>query len=198
MTPKQNVVPPNGHHFVDRSSGVEHKIVGHSYQDVAEKLLRYRLANKLPVGSPLTEVYEYVCSTWPHFCDATPQEVVYRTTSEPSFTVAVMLWMSKMWDRQARTPKSLVPDSEAIRRAVICQACPLQKDWSDYGCGSCVSSIRQKGFVFRAGRETGIKGVMGCGVLKQDNTTAVFAHLEGLPEAAEEQKLRLPNGCWRK
>ncbi|NBW10607.1 MAG: hypothetical protein EBR82_21540 [Caulobacteraceae bacterium] len=198
MIPKQSVVPPSGHHFIDRSGGNEHRIIGSSYQDVAEQILKYRLSNRLAIGNPLQELYEFVCGTWPHFCDTAQPEATYNVTSEPAFTVAVMNWMANAWSRQANTPNALVSDGEAQRRAEVCRGCPKQIDWADYGCGSCVASIRQKGYVFRAGRETGIKNVTGCSVLKQDNSTAVFAHLDSLPDATPEQMEKLPTGCWRK
>lgn len=197
MIPKEGIIPPGGHHYIERHQGTETKIVGHSYQDVAEQLLKFRIANKIALGQPLDDVRGFVCTNWPHFCTDNQPMVATRTTSEPSFTVAVMQWMATLWDRQARVPKNLVGDAEAQRRAAICQGCPLQRDWADYGCGSCVASVRQKGYVYRAGRETGIK-ITGCAVLKQDNTTAVFAHPDALPEATEAQRASLPHQCWRK
>lgn len=198
MSPKANIVPPGGFHFVDRSNGEEHRIVGSSYQDVAEQVLRYRLANKLPVGQPLDEVFGYVCNNWPHFCSSASVPVPSPVSVKPSFTVGVMQWMARLWERQAASPRQLVSDTEAARRANICRGCPLQKDWADYGCASCVSSIRQKGYVFRAGRETGLKGVTGCRLLVQDNTTAVFADLASLPDVPVEVREQMPNNCWRK
>jgi len=102
-----------------------------------------------------------------------------------------------MWQRQALSPTPLVSDTEAQRRACICAECPFQKDWADYGCGSCVDGVRQRSYVFRAGREVTPK-VTGCSILKQDNTSAIFAAKSSLPEATIEQREKLPRNCWRK
>jgi hypothetical protein len=196
MIPKTSIVPPGGHHFIERHNGAEHKITGSSFIDVAEQLLRFRVANKIDVGQPLDEVNAYVCETWPHFCHAASPQVMPKT-SEPSFTVAVMAWMKQLWERQAHVPRPLESETVANRRAEICHGCPLQRDWADYGCGSCVSSIRQQSFVFRAGKEPHRK-VTGCSILKQENNAACFANVSSLPDMTPEQRAALPNHCWRK
>ena len=197
MTPKEGIIPPGGHHFIERVGETSHRIDGDSFRNVAERLLKFRVANKLPVGQPLDEVYAYVCSNWPHFCHVPSPEQQPRTTSEPSFTIGVLHWVTRLWQRQALTPAPLVSDTVAEQRAAICRACPHQRDWADYGCGSCVEGVRQRSFVFRAGREVGTK-VTGCAILKQDNTSAIFASVSSLPEATPEERAKLPNHCWRK
>jgi hypothetical protein len=196
MTPKTGIIPPNGFHFVEKHGTVERKITGSSYTDVAEQLLRYRIANKIPVGQPMDEIVAYVCGTWPHFCTATAPQV-HPKTSEPAFTIAVMEWLKRLWERQAARPQTLAGDGEVARRAAVCHGCSFQKDWADYGCGSCVSSVRQQSYVFRAGRETPQK-VTGCSILKQDNNAACFAPASSLPDATEAQRAALPSYCWRK
>jgi hypothetical protein len=193
MIPKEGIIPPGGHHFIENGQRLD----GDSFKGVAEQLLRYRIANKIPVGQPLNEVNEYVCSNWPHFCLQQAPEVQYRLSSEPTFTIAVLHWMTTLWQRQSLTPTPLVSDTEAQRRAAICKECRFQKDWSDYGCGSCVEGVRQRSFVFRAGRET-VSKVTGCGILKQENSAAVFAAIASLPEATAEEREKLPSNCWRK
>lgn len=193
MAPKEGIIPPGGHHFVE-SDG--HRIEGSSFKEVAEGMIRYRLANKLPLGQPMDELNQYVCGNWPHFCAQPAPEITGQVSSEPAFTVAVMHWLSRLWDRQSLVPTPLVSDTEAQRRAAICRECPRQQDWADYGCGSCVDNIRRRSYVFRAGRET--SKVTGCSILKQENQSAVFAAQATLPEPTQEQAAQLPNNCWRK
>jgi hypothetical protein len=196
MIPKTSVIPPGGHHFYQPLNGVKHRIDGASYTEVAENLLRFRIANKIDVGRPMDELNEYVCGTWPHFCSgAAPQ--VFPRTSEPAFTIGVLEWTKRLWERQSLNPQPLESEVTANRRAEICSKCPHQKEWADYGCGSCVASVRQQSFVFRAGRTTNRK-VSGCSILKQENAAACFASLSVLPDATVAQREALPNHCWRK
>lgn len=197
MSPKEGIIPPGGHHFIEQVGGATHRIDGDSFRDVAEKLLKFRVANKIAVGQPMDEINEYVCKNWPHFCHMPSQEPNYRVSAEPSFTIAVLHWVTKLWQRQALTPTPLVPDAEAARRAAVCRECPMQRDWADYGCGACVEGVRKRSFVFRAGRDIGVK-VTGCSVLKQDNTSAIFASHSSLPEVTAEENAKLPSNCWRK
>lgn len=198
MTPNEGVVPPNGFHFNETHGATTIRIEGSSYDDVAEQLLKYRLANKLELGRPKEEVLSYVCTTWPHFC----KEQLFQaptTSIKPSFTIAVLQWMQKVWQRQSIVPQMLVSDMEANRRAEICRDCPLQRDWADYGCGSCIDQVRRQSIVFRAGKEvSNASKVTGCSILEQENHSACWAHRDTLPEATQEQKDALPNRCWRK
>jgi hypothetical protein len=196
MIPKSGIIPPGGFHFFEERNGTRHKIEGHSYADVAEQLLRFRIANKIAVGQPMDEVNSYVCETWPHFCHAAATPVMPRT-SEPTHTVGVLAWVRLLWERQALVPQPLENESTANRRAAICHGCQFQKDWADYGCGSCVDAVRKQSYVFRAGREVQPK-VTGCSILKQENNAACFASKSSLPDMTPQQREALPNHCWRK
>lgn len=199
MIPKTGVIPPNGYHFIERHNGVERIINGTSYENVAEQLLKYRVSNSLPYGRPFEEVCEYVCSGWPHFCtDHAPASPSPEAT-KPTFTIEVLQWTQMLWKRQAHIPQPLVSDIEANRRAEICKGCPFQKDWADYGCGTCVDSVRRHSTVFRAGKEVaGAKKPMGCSILGQENHAAVWAAKGSLPDMTPEQKNQLPTQCWRR
>jgi len=199
VIPRTGVIPPNGYHFIERHGDVEKIINGTSYENVAEQLLKYRVSNQLPLGRPYEEVCAYVCGTWPHFC--TDQEPVglVPESSKPTFTIEVLQWVQLLWKRQAHVPQPLVNDMEANRRAEICKDCPFQKDWSDYGCGTCVDSVRRQSLVFRAGKDVaGTKKPMGCSILGQENHAAVWAAKGSLPDMTPEQKAQLPAPCWRR
>jgi hypothetical protein len=197
MIPKTGIIPPGGHHFIERHGTTERRIEGSSYDDVAEQLLRYRVANGIPLGQPRDEIVAYVCGTWPHFC-AEQLSVPPPVSSKPGYIAGVTMWLQELAQRQAMSPKPLVGDEEANRRAEICRGCPLQKTWEE-GCGSCRDSIRRQGFVFRAGKDvSNAKKVLGCSVLFQENHAAAWAHKDVLPPVPEEDKARLPHNCWRR
>ncbi len=199
-TPKESIVPPGGHHFVEKREGhPDQRIEGGSYKEVAERLLRFRLANGISPGNPLREVHDYVCGSWPHFCDEpapfhpttasggpTPSHLSYR----------VLQFLNQLWRRQAGAPRELASDVLARSRAEICARCPKQQSWTDGGCGTCISQAQQVGYVYRAGRSSGIdSSLLGCRVLGQDNKTAVWS--TNLPDIAPEHRAELPAECWR-
>lgn len=196
--PKESIIPPGGFHFVERHADrPEVRIEGSSYRDVAAKMLQYRLANKLPPGDPLTEIYAYVCGSWPHFCDEHGPMPAPRADTAGHISAQILQWMNQLWRRQAGTPRMLADDTKARARAEKCAGCPKQIPWTDGGCGSCISSAQQVGYIYRAGRTTGLeKTLLACSVARQDNATAVWS--ENLPDLTPEQRAALPDFCWRK
>ena len=196
--PKESIIPPGGHHFIEKIDGQpDVRIEGANYREVAAALLRHRLANKVPPGDPLSEVYGFVCGQWPHFCDDVGPVPAPRSTSQGHISGDILHWMNQLWKRQAGAPRSLVQDPKARRRAEVCAQCPKNVEWTAGGCGSCISTAQQVGYVYRAGRTTGIdQNLLGCSIVRQDNHTAVWS--DNLPDMTEAQKAALPDHCWRK
>lgn len=193
MTPKEHIVPPGGFHYEDKVQ--RYRVEAHSYQSVAEAVLRYRVENKLPVGNPLKDVLDYVCANWPHFCSE-HNPPINGGNANPSLASRVSVWMSSLY-RAARTlGGNFVGPDEAARRAAICAACPQNKEWKT-GCGSCLQSAVQLGYTFRAGRSVANEKVLGaCDITGQENATAVWVK-EVMP-MLPEQHASLPAACWRK
>lgn len=193
VTPKEGIIPPGGFHYEDKTQ--RFRVEGSSYQSVAEAVLRYRLENKLPVGNPLKDVLDYVCTNWPHFCSE-HNPPINGGNANPSLSSRVAVWMSSLY-RAARTlASSFVASEEAARRAKICEACPFNKEWKT-GCGSCLQATVQLGYTFRAGRQTPNEKVLGaCDIIGQENATAVW--VKGLIPIAPDEYARLPAQCWRK
>lgn len=201
QTPKESVVPPGGHHFIEKREGhPDQRIEGGSYKEVAERLLGYRLANGFPPGNPLGEVHAYVCGNWPHFCDEpVPLAVPDHNPKAPApahLSYRVLQFLNQLWRRQAGAPRELAGDMLARQRAEVCARCPRQRSWTDGGCGTCIEQAQRVGYVYRAGRNSGIdKELLGCTILGQDNRTAVWS--QNLPDITPEQRAELPPTCWR-
>lgn len=193
--PKEGIIPPGGFHYESREH--RYRIDGSSYQSVAENVLRYRLENKLPVGNPLKDVIDYVCSNWPHFCSE-HNPPINGGNARPSLASRISVWMSSLY-RLARTlgaSSNFVGQDEADRRAAICKACPHNVEWRE-GCGSCLEATRQLGFTFRAGRKSIHEAALkGCSVVGQENATAVW--VKGLPPLSPDELKALPTPCWRR
>lgn len=193
--PKENIVPPGGFHYEDKVQ--RFRVDGHSYQSVAEALLRYRLENKLPVGNPLKDVLDYVCTNWPHFCSP-HNPPIHGGNASPAISSRISVWLSSLY-RAARTlggSENFVTQAEADRRAAICRSCPHNVEWR-HGCTGCLQGISTLGFTFRAGRTAAEeKALKGCDVIGQENATAVW--VRALPPASPSEYEALPKHCWRK
>lgn len=196
LVPKQSLVPPGGFHFVDSSSGQAVRIEGESTDDVASKVLKYRLANSLPVGNPLKEVNDYICGNWSHFCDDPenlPRILPTLFNQGEHISRRVASWMADFVRNYRGDPG--VGQNEAERRAAICANCPQNIRYDETGCGACLDNIARLAFVFKANRQTGLDSELrGCKGTAQHNGCAVWA--KTLPPVPDG--VILASNCWRK
>lgn len=194
--PRSSVIPPNGFHFIDHSTGVEKRIEGSSYEDVADRVLKFRLANGKEPGNPAAELIDYVCGTWPHFCsDDSPRGPKTVTSRARHLSTRVAGWLATFYSL-ARADAG-VGGGESQRRAGICAQCPQNREYRDGGCGSCLESISRLFFVWRRDRPIPHEAKLGaCGITSQLNAAAVMA--KTLPPLTAEQIELLPGNCWRK
>jgi hypothetical protein len=191
--PKDSLIPPGGHHI--EIDGI--KIEGSSYQEVAEKLLRYRLENSLPPGNPLGEVLDYTCNKWPHFCsDTSPVAPANRPAT--SMATRVTGWMAALYRtlRGTNIDHSYVGQAEADRRAAVCLSCPFHVEWRR-GCSSCIEGTQRIGHTFRGGRQAANESkLMSCSIIGHEAKTAVWVKTP--PPLTAEEHGALPEHCWRK
>lgn len=191
LVPKSNIVPPGGFHFMEGQQRIE----GSSYVSVAENLMRYRVDNKLPIGNPIGEVLDFVCSRHPHFCHEahTPGS----TTALP-LASRVAQWVARLYAtlRGQDVEKFFVDQKTADARAAVCSSCPNNVTWAG-GCGTCARDTRQISFTFRGGRSAVSESpLLGCSAIGHDNATAVW--LKELPLVPPEIYEGLPQTCWRR
>jgi hypothetical protein len=192
--PKDSLIPPNGFHFKSDDLYIE----GSSYQDVAEKLLRYRLENNVSTGNPMAEVLDYICNSWPHFCSDTSPISPLNMKPAPSLTARVTAWMASLYRtlRGTNISESYVDQGEANRRAAICLACPFHVEWRR-GCSSCIEGTQRVGYTFRGGRQAAHEAkLMSCSILGHEAKTAVWVKTP--PPPTTEQHSDLPTNCWMK
>jgi len=191
--PKDSLIPPGGYHFVAEGLRIE----GNSYQDVAEKLLRYRLENSLPPGNPMAEVLNYICDTWPHFCSDTSPVTPVNTKPATSLTSRVTSWMAALYRtlRGTNIADSYVDQAEADRRALVCINCPFHTEWRR-GCSSCIEGTKRVGYTFRGGRQAANESkLMSCSIIGHEAQTAVWVKTP--PPLTAEEQASLPSHCWR-
>lgn len=194
ITIRQGCIPPGGHHFIDRSGPMETRIDGASPEDVATNVLKFRLQNNRPPGNPMQELIDYVCGTWPHFChDTNPPQLYVPAVPEPlGRRSAAMIgqWFATVGDDPG------VSHEEAYRRAAICALCPANQACEQGGCGACAGQIQRLSFIYRHGRATPQDSALKCcDVLSTPLQAAVWS--SKLPAPTDEQRIQLPNNCWR-
>lgn len=192
LVPKTNVVPPGGFHFMEGS----HRVEGHSYINVAENLMRYRVDNKLPIGNPVGEVLDFVCQHHPHFCHETNTSAAAAATLPLASRVAQ--WVAKLYAvlRGQNVDTLFVDQKTADARASACSGCPHNQTWAG-GCGTCARDTRRISYTFRGGRTAkSEKELYGCDLIGHDNATAVW--LKELPLVAPDVYEKLPDFCWRR
>jgi hypothetical protein len=197
LKPNSSQVPPAGFHFIQKSRLGEQRIEGSSYENVAEQVLRYRITNWLDLGDPLTEVFDYVCGQWPHFCGE-PSEPVEPRAGAPVATQMssrVLEWLARQADARVRE-NPFVPDTETQRRAEICLQCPNNVEWKSSGCGPCINRAQQLGNLLRGGTNPLYPALGACRVIGQDNATA--ARINNILPTDSVSNSQLPDRCWRK
>lgn len=195
LVPITSVVPPDGFHFIDRSTGVPVKIIGDNQDDVASKVLIHRLANGKAPGNPAQELIDYLCGTWPHFCRETNPAFIKPNpnASQPSLATRCATWIADFFVVSRGDPG--VGANETQRRADICAGCRENKEI--VGCGSCVSNVNRLFFVWRRDRALPReKELQACDITGQHNGCASLAAV--LPPLDEETTSKLPAHCWRK
>jgi hypothetical protein len=182
--------PGGGYHFIDRSTGADVRIDGNDYDDVAAKVLKFRLANGKAPGDPRSELIEYVCNNWPNTCMETSPAEVLPSRNHASLAQKVSAWFAAFY-RQA--PDAGVSYGESVRRADICTSCPYNRPIT--GCGSCVENINRLFFIWRRDRPVPQETALGgCSAIGQHNGVGVLAgSLPLLPEGTV-----LPPRCWRR
>lgn len=188
------MIPPGGWHFVDKSTGVDVRIEGDSFQSVATALLRFRVDNRKDPGNPGKELSDYICGNWPHFCSNHAGSVKPTSFGTP-LSNRVSGWIGQFFTTSRNDAG--VAKEEAERRAAVCASCPQNKDFTKGGCGPCIDGIRRLAFVWLRNRKTAHDEKLGaCNILNHPNTVAVQANT--LPEVTPAQREKLPDNCWRK
>ena len=198
LTPTLSIVPPGGFHFVDTTGPVEVRTDGYSYDDVAQKVLKNRLANGRPPGNPSQEVVDYVCGNWPQFCSESrvisDPDVGSTTGQYQGLASRCATWIAAFFQTYRADPG--VPLSVSQQRADTCCACPRNQEFRG-GCGSCVENINRLFFVWRRDRALPRESELGgCTVIGQHNGCAALA--ARLPDLSPEIQAALPSDCWRK
>ena len=191
LVPIDGIIPPGGYHFVDRSGGTENRITGSGYANVAENLLSFRLKNGYPMGNPLQEVYDYVCSNWRHVCTDTNPEPA-PIDPRASLASRVSDWVGRFVTLTG--PDAGAEETVAKQRADVCRGCPKNQNYRG-GCTPCVASIEQQSFIYRRNRDVPGGDTLGaCTVLNEHTRTSVWStKLKPIPAGAD-----VPDTCWRK
>lgn len=198
------VVPPGGFSYSQPLADGSYTLIeGASYDQVLERILKYRLQNgmMLPAGTLCTpegvsaDYNTQVCSKYPWLC--TPQRSAPQAIAEVSSGATgwemLVLRMGRWLDQVRSAPINWVDPKTASERAQICSACPQNVYWES-NCGSCNDKITQGSAAIASGaRRTAYDQVLrGCRAFGTFQALAVW-----MREPGGERKYEPPAPCWR-
>lgn len=184
-------VPPNGFHFPDAGR----VLVGDDYDSLITAIIDDRVKNRRPIGDPQKEYLAYVTAHWPHYSGSAAYVVKAgdptNIQSTGNLRERVTQWLANRYSLRASGNETLLDETEAERRAQICQACPHNQEVPQ-DCPPCIKEVNRVSFVLREGRDTPTK-VKACELMGHDNRAAVF-----LPEKmlAHRSQYKIPSNCW--
>jgi hypothetical protein len=189
-----STMPPGGWRF--KHIGTGFVSTGITFQSLVQKVMQYRQNHGEPIVSEgyarlSDEVEEEICQSLSiedqgNYCNTKWRPMTgvhWREVARFLHTVAS--WIT--------TGFTLVPQSEAERRAAICVKCPLNVGMT--GCAMCRSALKE-GREKLMQRSTSSDGsLLACGVCGCDNKTQVHVPLDVL--RAGKKGLSFPEWCWQ-
>ncbi len=183
-----------GKYFIDED-GVKHK--ADQWEHLAVRVASYRKRAGKPPGDPEQEILDQVCARQPDYCQEknlpVPAQRAIATANESirASSRAITQWLINILRLRRVGRAQPVSREEARRRAAICAACPMQKDFSSV-CGSCKAMRKTAKQILFGGNSPVGEKLKGCRVLGEDTSTSV--HIQQDPSSNPA----LPGHCWRK
>lgn len=172
-----------GWSYVDPPTGTELK--DGSLSGLIRRVADWRARNGFPVGTPESDVHEYLCRhNPPSLCRGAGPEPAPAPKRALRLSVRVMAWLTRMAGARS-TP---VPSAVRAERAAICAACPRNQTYA-VGCRGCNASSLKVREALIAGAPEYVRGLGGCEFYGWDNAVAV-----GLPHTVDRGA---PSDCWR-
>lgn len=181
--------PPGGWHFFDAGIRLE----APTYQELYQKVLKFRLGNRHPIDRLQEEINNYVASI-------SPTHVIRRIVNrnyrkEKSLPDRIYNWSCVTYDN-LKSERERIPSVEAEKRALICLSCPMNKAYKS-SCGDCASQTQRLCGGIRRGARTSLdERLGGCQVHGFDIPTAVHLGDDTLGEKTPDD--RMPHNCWRR
>src|SRR5215469_14164067 len=200
------VVMPGGWHYKENGKMIVEE--AESFTDLIAKLAHYRATNSMPLGDPQADVENYICTNFPNMCGriaqppeegVDPIELSYGQPVKKTPRERVMQWAANRMQKVGVV--EFVPMDEAERRALMCAACPMKRQWNEpiEGCPGCqayVEEIEVMLFKLRAGKHTIIMndGHM-CDVAGHDLEAASWMEEPALRHRRNYEG-KFPEICW--
>lgn len=160
-----------------------------------QQVFQFRLRNNIPIGDVEGDINRFYCNRWPRFCQE--DGVAVSTAQTESWLNRISRWAAKMVHEMPKGGWPLVSSDVAESRANICVNCRFNVGWRG-GCSPCasqtVSVIQQVKQLKKTKRDGNLSA---CAIGGWENSAAVWLPVSAL-EATEDQKNRMPVGCWRK
>ncbi len=159
---------------------------GESFDEVKDKLTKFRLNNGLHAGNPEQEILLHYAKNWPYMVKEDREATTDHLDEK---FVQWRDWVGKTW----RNPvKKVVTNKEAANRWEVCQKCPMntKRDWAE--TDESVELARRV-FIMKAGRDT--PSDLGfCSCHKAD--LSVLPFMDKPKEYSSRKEGELPPACW--
>jgi hypothetical protein len=194
------LVPPFGFRFPRNFPAEDNTwITSDTVSNLAAAVLDYRVINKIPIGSPETDIETYICSKWPNHCTtATGSGGTIEPTPDDqpkNLRERISAWAANRYSSIGAI--EFVAPEEAQRRASICEGCPHNTNWR-FGCPPCISHADRDLLMIRQANSVPNQDkLMGCDICGHDNGTSNWLPLGKLQHAKKYME-ELPDFCWLK
>ena len=159
-----------------------------------DAIVRWRVENSVPVGSPEAELDAQLCAENPRFCHAEDRD--YSVPPDQNLLIERMAgWADRLKSAMPAGGFRLASDSVTAARVSRCQGCPRDKP-ANPSCPACADALESVYSRMRNHRPRPANGgARACEVMSWDNFTAASLSREYV-EPVEDQKKFLPVHCW--
>jgi hypothetical protein len=174
---------------------------GTTFEMLMTGILKYRKANAIPCGLGLEEEVEReICAKYPAECAEGSALIPKR---EGKITFSDIIHGTKVMLRHKLAGSPLVDETEAIRRAAICAACPNNVPFES-SCSSLCGELKDLVISLIGSKSTPSDGALkSCAVCKCYAAAAAWVPLEfQLPDLTETQRAQFQqaakdHNCWK-
>jgi len=180
----QQRLPIGGHHFPENNGPV---IRGETFDEVEDKLSKYRINNGLPLGNPASEIIAYYARNFPWMVTLADDK---ESKKQSSNYLRFSHWIRTVWKNP---PRKLIHQKEAEARWAACLKCPRnqKKDWQTTGEAA---EMERRSFMLRCGIDIP-QGLGFCSCHKAPLEVFVFVENADSFSAKKDEEPKQP-GCW--
>ena len=198
-SPNKDQTPPGGWDYTQPETGSHFN--GYAYTRWLDQIRTHRFANDLPISADFNmEMDDQLVKRHPEWVQMGIARRIKHDFKVRRFSFAGTLGFLKMLYNWNRDGRPMVDQSEAERRARICETCPYNQKLS-FGCGACFSTVMEWIAKIRGDRQTpqdenlGSCGICSCS-LKASIHFPIEAQTANLSDEIKADLISIEH-CWK-